>query len=289
MFSRATMVGCALLFLQNVLGIYPMSARAAEPPYDPFKRCDGDPFGETSAPREPGEIEPLPEPLRSEFDRREAKPPNKKNTQLDGDARTTPIAKPLDRHAIEARIRAALAGGTTFDFQDTPLIEAIDFLREYHKVEMILDKKALEEAGIERTEPVTIRLNNVTLGSGLRHLLRPLDLTYIVRDEALVITTPETDCGHLTVCVYEAGDLVSVGRDLGADKAKSATAKSDDILAQLIEAITACVEPNSWSDAGGPGAVRPMQRLLVINQTEKVHAKIADLLTKLRKVRHEGR
>ena len=50
---------------------------------------------------------------------------------------------------------------------------------------------ALEEIGVGTDEPVTINLHNVSLRSALRLMLKKLQLTYIIQDEVLMITTPE--------------------------------------------------------------------------------------------------
>ena len=45
--------------------------------------------------------------------------------------------------------------------------------------------------GIGTDTPVTKNLKGITLRSALRLMLRELSLTYIIKDEVLLITTPE--------------------------------------------------------------------------------------------------
>ncbi|PQO35563.1 general secretion pathway protein GspD [Blastopirellula marina] len=54
----------------------------------------------------------------------------------------------------------------------------------------------------------------------------------------------------------------------------------------LINLITTTIEPESWEELGGPGAVQPFQTnlSLVVSQTQEVHDKIADLLEQLRRL-----
>ncbi|TWT33185.1 general secretion pathway protein GspD [Blastopirellula retiformator] len=54
----------------------------------------------------------------------------------------------------------------------------------------------------------------------------------------------------------------------------------------LIQLITTTIEPESWEELGGPGAVQPFQTnlSLVVSQTQEVHDKIADLLEQLRRL-----
>ena len=52
-------------------------------------------------------------------------------------------------------------------------------------------RPALEEIGVGTDEPVTVNLHNISLRSALRLMLKNLQLTYIIQDEVLMITTPE--------------------------------------------------------------------------------------------------
>ena len=55
----------------------------------------------------------------------------------------------------------------------------------------------------------------------------------------------------------------------------------------LIEVITTSVEPESWTDVGGPGSIKEFENseALVVSQNRRVHREIEQLLTTLRKVK----
>ncbi|MEM6330390.1 MAG: hypothetical protein AAF790_09085, partial [Planctomycetota bacterium] len=111
----------------------------------------------------------------------------------------------------ELRISEALQGPLTsvgLDFTDTPLEEVVEFLRAEYQIEIQLDTLALEDLGIGADEPITVNLRNISLRSALRIMLKQLELTYIIKDEVLQITTEEAAALELTVKVYPVGDLV---------------------------------------------------------------------------------
>jgi hypothetical protein len=108
----------------------------------------------------------------------------------------------------EVRIRAALEEPTLFEFFETPLEEALNSIKERHGVEIVLDRKSLEDEAIDTATPVTLNLDGVTLKSALRLLLRDLDLTYMIENEVLLITTPIRAEEELTTKVYPVADLV---------------------------------------------------------------------------------
>lgn len=95
-----------------------------------------------------------------------------------------------------------------FDFQQTPLSDVIDFLRDATGVNIVVDWPGLEMAGITTNTPVSLRLEGVRFRSALNLLVRQLGLTYTIRDDVLLITTPLRDQGRLITRVYDVADLV---------------------------------------------------------------------------------
>lgn len=172
----------------------------------------------------------------------------------------------------EEKILAALAEQTKMQFVESPLQTAVDYLKSLHKIEIQLDVKALEDATIASDTPVTRELNDVKLSSALNLLLRDLDLTYIIKDEVLLITTPEQAESQLLTRTYPVGDLVD-GNDANYDN--------------LIEAITSTVKPPAWDEVGGPGSIKevPKSKSLVISQTRECHDEVLELLRALRAAR----
>ena len=190
-----------------------------------------------------------------------------------------PVLKPLRPGENVARIEAALNGPTEVNFVDAPLQEVIDSLKELHEIEIQIDSKALEDVGIGIDSPVTVNLKGITLRSALNLTLRKLSLTWLIKDEVLLITTPEEADLQLTTKVYDVADLV-VCRD-------EHDVVSDD-YDSLSDIITSTMKPTSWDGVGGPGSIQGetlgTARVLVVSQTRDVHEEIADLLAKIREV-----
>jgi hypothetical protein len=108
----------------------------------------------------------------------------------------------------ERRITAALDDQTTINFADTPLTDVVDFLSRTHEIPIILDKVAIEEAGLLVDEPVNLTLAGVTLQSALKIILSESELTYVIEDEVMKVTTIEVANEKLSTRVYPVGDLV---------------------------------------------------------------------------------
>lgn len=108
----------------------------------------------------------------------------------------------------EEKILNALEEPTTLEFIETPLQDVIDYLKDLHSIEIQVDNRALEDVGIGSDTPITRNLKGITLRSALRLMLKELDLTYVIQDEVLSITTPEEAESQLLTKVYPVADLV---------------------------------------------------------------------------------
>jgi hypothetical protein len=178
---------------------------------------------------------------------------------------------------MNEKIAQALASPTQWEFVDTPLADVIDFFKDYHKINIELDKKELEDAGVAADTPITANLKNISLATALRYVLPQIGLTYIAQDEVLLITTPEIADAHLTTAVYPVADLV-------LSPWQSDPKQAD--FESLVDLINSTIAPPSWDHVGGPGSIAPLEEalVLVISQTDQRHHEIVQLLTDLRRL-----
>ncbi|QDT65004.1 vWA domain-containing protein [Calycomorphotria hydatis] len=117
----------------------------------------------------------------------------------------------------EERIRAALEEQTRVEFPNTPLRDAIEFLADYHNITILIDESALLQEGIDSDVEIDLVLDGITLRSAMRLMLKPLNLTYIIEDEVMKITTQTIADETLSTRVYPVGDLViPISTPLGA-------------------------------------------------------------------------
>jgi hypothetical protein len=162
------------------------------------------------------------------------------------------------------------------DVTDTPLEEVVNLIQEDYGIPIQIDDGALDATGKDPTEPVTVTLRNISLRSALRLMLKSLQLTYIIRDEVLLITTPEEAEAQLRLCVYNVREFLPDTSDKSMDA--------------LIDTIVSCVSTETWAENGGGEAeIRPLKPgLLVISQTQSVHEEISSLLKSIRDMRGKG-
>jgi hypothetical protein len=93
-----------------------------------------------------------------------------------------------------------------------------------------------------------------------------------VRDEAIVITTPEDAEEHLRTVAYPVQDLTQVGEGFF----------DVDSLAELVEA---CIAPDRWGTRSGPPTIRSMSEgWIIFEQTGDTHEQVLGLLTSMRRI-----
>jgi hypothetical protein len=193
-----------------------------------------------------------------------------------------------DSAPVDAAIATALAEplkSSGLQFTEEPLENIIDFLQAEYKIPILLDLPALEDAGLISAMPVTARLKNMSLRSALRLLLKPTDLTYVLRNEVLLITTRDSAQSKLVTGIYDVRDLRQAVRPPNQPAGASAWADYDE----LIGVLTECVSPETWKEnGGGRGNVRRIHPgILVVYQSPEVHSEIAELFDAVRQtLRH---
>ena len=105
----------------------------------------------------------------------------------------------------EEKILRELEEETTFDFFQTPLEDVVKEISDMHDITVVLDRQALDDLQIEPSEPIDSELSGISLRSALRIMLGDLELTYVIADEVLKITTDQQAGGSLVTKVYPVG------------------------------------------------------------------------------------
>jgi type II secretory pathway component GspD/PulD (secretin) len=156
------------------------------------------------------------------------------------------------------------------EFADTPLSDVADFFAAKFDINVQLDAKGLADAAVDSAAPVTISLRKpVSFEAALQLVLENFNLTFVVQDEVLKITSKEKADEILTTKVYAVEDLLDRGPRRNYNDG-------------LIETITSTIQPDSWDDNGGPGSISRVASTLVIAQKWDVHKELRDLFAMLR-------
>jgi hypothetical protein len=129
--------------------------------------------------------------------------------------------------------------------------------------------------------PVSLDLRQpISAKTVLQLLLEPLHLKYQIQDDVIRITS-EQATSPLFTKTYNVSDLIGLPMTMHSDKTAEVKTLDYD---ELISLIATTVAPESWSQAGGRGAIASFltNKSLVVSNSRKVHDEVKDLLQQLR-------
>jgi len=187
---------------------------------------------------------------------------------------------PVEVAKAQENIRRKLMLPGDFVFVENAMRDVIKSIEKAYDIQIEIDTRALDGVGIGTDTPINLNLRNVSLKHAMRSMLRELELTMMISDEVVMITTPEEAESNLVTRIYPVGDLVdpkSFTTDFGSNRT----------LDELIDVIRSVIAPSSWDEVGGPGSLESVvtpSHCLVCSNTEDVHDRIAELLSDIRKL-----
>ncbi len=186
---------------------------------------------------------------------------------------------PSPRKPIPDNIKAALdIVLRKLEFFDASLREVVEFLREKSGINMLLDNEIVDEV-------VNIKLENVTIGVALKHML-PNGINYRIEDDIVIISNEK-----LELRVYDVRDLLINLNDYsgggGGGGSDGSERSPQERVQALMELLTAMVEPETWGDGSGRITTREDKPgdLIIVN-TVNVHEQIYELLASMRSAQH---
>ena len=164
-------------------------------------------------------------------------------------------------------LRQQLEANVSVDFSDTPLDAAVKELGDKLKIDIRLDLPALRDIRLRERQPVTLALTDRKLKTVLQAMALDFNLTWILRDGVLWLTSQDAAESYLKTVVYDV-------RDLCRDYAESQA---------LREAVVSHTNADSWDEVGGPGSLQFAQPgTLVIRNQETVQMDVLKLLESYR-------
>ncbi len=199
----------------------------------------------------------------------------------------------------------------------------VEYLRNVTGVNFFVNWKALEGAGIEPGNPITLSLANVPADKALRLILDQLGgdlvpLSFTIDDGVVTISTTENINKNTNIRVYDIRDLLvqaanfndapdfdlvtitkgnqdkqlGQGGGGGGNQASlfkqgaNTVATRTELTEQIMNLIQESVDPDGWRKNGGlTSAMSEHNGSLIVTTTSQNHRKILDLLGQLRETR----
>lgn len=112
--------------------------------------------------------------------------------------------------AAERVIKSRLTTMVNVNYSNRSLAQVLDDLSAITNIPIVIDSAALSAVRVDPETPVTLQINQpIQLKSALNLLLEGKDLTYILRNDVLMVTSMEVKRSDVKVRTYKVTDLVT--------------------------------------------------------------------------------
>jgi hypothetical protein len=171
----------------------------------------------------------------------------------------------------ERAILKALSSPISVEFKSKTFQSVMDFLQEAMGQPIILDKRGMDEVGVTYETPVNLNLRNVATRTVLKRILADYGLTYVIKEEAIQITSIERAKDMLITRSYPIADLAGIGNVSFAPGVNQFQAAQN--IKAIIDLIQSSIEPSSWQVNNGPGTIvfEPTTMSLIVKASAEVH------------------
>lgn len=216
------------------------------------------------------------------------------------------------------RISEKLKQAIPIQFENNRFENVVEYLRNVTGVNIFVNWRAIEDAGIERGAPISLNLANVPADKALKLILDQVGgdqvkIGFAIDDGVVTISTVENLGKNTTIRSYDIRDLLVVppvfadapvfdltqvgqsGKSGGgggglfndAGAGAGATGPSrQELIEQISTLIRETVDPENWRNNGGlVSSMNELNGQLIISTTSQNHRSILALLNQLRETR----
>jgi hypothetical protein len=166
------------------------------------------------------------------------------------------------------------------DFDKNAFKDVINYLQDKTGLAIIIDEASLKDAMVDYDDPVSFKINKVTVRTVLRKVLADKGLSYILKEGTVQVMTAQKAREHMVIRTYPIDDLV--GPSLAAQFYGPfiAQAQMAANVNSLIQMIQNSVEPSQWQINGGPGSITYFapSMSLIIRASAEMHYSLGDSL-----------
>ena len=205
--------------------------------------------------------------------------------------RSSDTARKRTEEPWKQDLRKRLQKKVSFEFIDTPLDEALQFLNSLTKANIILDPKVVTEGAGKA--PITLKVGDMDMETALKWILRLANLEFDLRNQAVYITTKANLASSVELEIYDVRDLTSDITDFPGPRIELGVVggaggspfnapvaqpqlKAPDLQALIAERLL----PGDFQDPST--SITESGGKLVVMQRPEVHEKIQAILRSFR-------
>jgi hypothetical protein len=158
----------------------------------------------------------------------------------------------------EVTLLKAMNSTLSVNFDREPLKNVLNYLMEKTGQAILVNEQSLKDANIEYDDPVTFKIEKITVRTILKKILSDRGLTYVIQEGTIQVVTPERARAMMTVRTYPISDLVNSQNAMQAQILYGPFAGQfvrQQNAAAIISMIQNSVDPSMWNVNGGGGSI----------------------------------
>lgn len=174
--------------------------------------------------------------------------------------------------AKEVALLKALNATMSVDFKSAPFKDVLEYLQQKTGLAIIVDENSLKEAMVEYNDPVTFKVNKVTVRTVLKKILADRGLGYILKEGNVQVVSSLRARETMVIRSYPIDDLIGgLNTNLYGPFVNRANMLSN--VQGLIQTIQHAIDPGLWNVNGGPGSItfNEASRALIIRAPAEMH------------------
>lgn len=190
-------------------------------------------------------------------------------------------------------------------FEGAPFEQVMDWVAETAKLNIWVRWETLEDAGVERDKPITLKARNLRLSQILWMILSEAGgtsakLGYAASGDVILVSTRDDLSSELTTRVYNVRDIlarvprfhggpridptqalrsISQGSNTGSSQSsftsnepgEESEVSDGDEMQRLITLIQTTIEPETWVPGSGLGTIMGWRGQIVVRNSLYVH------------------
>lgn len=173
--------------------------------------------------------------------------------------------------ALEQPVKQAL--------NNAPFLETVQSLSNLIGKEIYLDKRSLEDAGLDLQRAVNMP-GNVSARTALRTVLQAQGLTFVIKDKIIQVVTIEKARDLQVTRAYYMGDLIQMAGPFGGAVTWGPQIDYQQTMSNaqvVVDSIKQSVDPMIWKERGGPGIVvfHYPSMSVIVRAPAEVHADLS--------------
>ncbi|MCC6741775.1 MAG: hypothetical protein IT452_22335 [Planctomycetia bacterium] len=183
----------------------------------------------------------------------------------------------------------------SLNFTDTPLPEVVSFMQEVTQLNIMIDRKAIEDP---ESKTVTFKVDDLAFDQALDLILKMADLAYKIDEGVIVITSKEAMQKETVLELYDVQDLTIKITNFKAPEISLETAGSTDSGGigvgtsggeeegtaipgeDLKLLISQNIAPGTWDTP--PNSIEYQNGILIVRHTPQIQGQINSFLQRVR-------